>query len=74
MTGAVDVSVIMCLALLFPYIITSAVPHSIYKDPSLTAIAEPQLWPLLCVVTPVHLVGRMVAMSNVLHVGIWLNL
>ena len=37
-------------------------------------LLNPWLWPWLCVVPHVHLVGMMVAMSDVLPVGVWLNL
>ena len=47
MSGAVDMDVILCLALLFPSIITAAVPHYSLKDLSLTAIAEPSVMDLI---------------------------
>ena len=41
MPVAVDVAVIMCLMLSFPYIITADVPHYSLKKPFLTEIGEP---------------------------------
>ena len=35
---------------------------------------NPWLWPWLCVVTPVHFFGMVVAMYDVIPVGVWLNL
>ena len=44
---AVDVAVILCLALLFPSVINADVPHSSSKEPLLNEISEPLVMALI---------------------------